>query len=322
VPLFLLFHLLRQSAAISKGKTKKQRQLHLRFQTQNCPKSVSYLRRSPPAPAPPAAAAPSPGMGQYRLFSQCRSQPHGLATQIRATHRPHRLRRYVRALEQRLSARRAPAVVLRLTRPQVEVNPLAEFVGDDEAAMRGPPRANRMAFNASCSEFKATRRAAGARGYRKGTSRYAYDIHRQMGPQRVHSRPTFHYGASNRQRCPVRHEVHVTDGRAKSTAERLEIFACTGVPASEYEVLLPGGMRREALEAGSTHACYQERIDLVQRSRRESPRDPGRKARLERRQERRQAPRGSGLICINANKSQAYLRRSRSLGSRLFLSWD
>jgi hypothetical protein len=58
------------------------------------------------------------------------------------------------------------------------------------------------------------------------------------------------------------------DGRAKSTAERLEIFACTDVPASEYEVLLPGGMRREALGAGSTHACNQERIDLVQRSRR------------------------------------------------------
>ena len=66
-----------------------------------------------------------------------------------------------------------------------------------------------------------------------------------------------------------RHEVHVADGRAKSTAERLEIFACTGVTASEYEVLLPGGMRREALGAGSTHACYQERIDLVQRSRRQ-----------------------------------------------------
>jgi hypothetical protein len=89
-----------------------------------------------------------------------------------------------------------------------------------------------------------------------------------MGPQRVHSRPTFHYGASNRQRCQVRHEVHVADGRAKSTAERLEIFACTGVTASEYEVLLPGRMRREALGAGSTHACYQERIDLAQRSRR------------------------------------------------------
>jgi hypothetical protein len=77
---------------------------------------------------------------------------------------------------------------------------------------------------------------------------------------------------ANRQRCPVRHEEHVADGRAKSTAERLAIFACTGVPASEYEVLLPGGMRREALGAGSTHACYQERIDLVhlvQRRRRE-----------------------------------------------------
>ena len=187
--------------------------------------------------------------------------------QIRAIH-PHRLRRYVRTLEQRLSARRAPTIVLRLTRPQVEVNPLAEFVGNDEAAMRDPPRANRMALDASCSEVKATRHAAGASGHRKSASRYAYDIHRQMGPQRVHSRPTFHYGASNRQRCQVRHEVHVADGRAKSTAERLEIFACTGVTASEYEVLLPGGMRREALGAGSTHACYQERIDLVQRSRR------------------------------------------------------
>jgi hypothetical protein len=67
----------------------------------------------------------------------------------------------------------------------------------------------------------------------------------------------------------VRHEVHVADGRAKSTAERLEIFACTGVPASEYEVLLPGGMRCEALGAGSTHACYQERVYLVQRRQRE-----------------------------------------------------
>jgi hypothetical protein len=122
--------------------------------------------------------------------------------------------------EQRLSARRAPTIVLRPTRPQVEDNPLAEFVGDHEAAMRDPPRANRMALSASCSEVKATRHAAGASGYRKGTSRYAYDIHRQVGPQRVHPRPTFHYGASNRQRCPVRHELHVTDGRAKSTAER------------------------------------------------------------------------------------------------------
>jgi hypothetical protein len=101
--------------------------------------------------------------------------------QIRATH-PHRLRRYVRALEQRLSARRAPTIVLRLTRPLVEANPLAEFIGDGEAAMRDPPRANWMALNASCSEVKATRHAAGASGYRKSTSRYAYDIHRQMGP--------------------------------------------------------------------------------------------------------------------------------------------
>jgi hypothetical protein len=75
-------------------------------------------------------------------------------------------------------------------------------------------------------------------------------------------------GLQHRQRCQVRHEVHVADGRAKSTAERLEIFACTGVTASEYEVLLRGRMRREALGAGSTHACYQERIDLAQRSRR------------------------------------------------------
>ena len=67
--------------------------------------------------------------------------------QIRAIH-PHRLRRYVRTLEQRLSARRAPTIVLRLTRPQVEVNPLAEFVGNDEAAMRDPPRANQMALDA------------------------------------------------------------------------------------------------------------------------------------------------------------------------------
>jgi hypothetical protein len=133
--------------------------------------------------------------------------------QIRAIH-PHRLRRYVRTLEQRLSARRAPTTVLRLTRPQVEVSPLAEFVGNDETAMRDPPRANRMALDASCSEVKATR-------HRKSASRYAYGIHRQTGPQRVHSRPTFHYGASNRQRCQVRHEVHVADGRAKSTAERL-----------------------------------------------------------------------------------------------------
>jgi hypothetical protein len=67
------------------------------------------------------------------------------------------------------------ATALRLTRPQVEASPLAEFVGDDEAAMQDPPRANRMALNASCSEVKATRRAAGASGYRKGTSRYAYE---------------------------------------------------------------------------------------------------------------------------------------------------
>jgi hypothetical protein len=89
--------------------------------------------------------------------------------QIRRAIHPHRLRRYVRTLEQRLSARRAPTVVLRLTRPQVEVSPLADFVGDDKPAMRGPPRANRMALSASCSEVKATRRAAGASGYRKST---------------------------------------------------------------------------------------------------------------------------------------------------------
>jgi hypothetical protein len=60
--------------------------------------------------------------------------------QIQAIH-PHRLRSYVRTLEQHLSARRAPTIVLRLTRPQVEVNPLAEFVGNDEVAMRDSPRA-------------------------------------------------------------------------------------------------------------------------------------------------------------------------------------
>ena len=32
---------------------------------------------------------------------------------------------------------------------EVEVNPLAVFVGNDEAAMRDPPRANRMALDAS-----------------------------------------------------------------------------------------------------------------------------------------------------------------------------
>jgi hypothetical protein len=78
-----------------------------------------------------------------------------------------------------------------------------------------------------------------------------------------------------RPRCQVRHEVHVADGRAKSTAERLEIFACAGVTASEYEVLLPGGMRREEGALGTWSRQhprllpgYQERIDLVQRSRR------------------------------------------------------
>jgi hypothetical protein len=140
---------------------------------------------------------------------------------------------YVRTLEQRLSARRAPTIVLRLTRPQVEVNPLAEFVGDDEAAMRDPPRANRMALSASCSEVKAIRRACPDVPM-TSTDRWALN---EYTPGQL---SIIHYGASNRQRCPVRHEVHVTDGRAKSTAERLEIFACTGVPVSEYEVLLPG----------------------------------------------------------------------------------
>jgi hypothetical protein len=45
----------------------------------------------------------------------------------------------------------------------------------------------------------------------------------------------------------VRDGISTTSRRQLSTKYRLEIFAHTGVPAQEYDISLPCGMRREAL---------------------------------------------------------------------------
>jgi len=64
-----------------------------------------------------------------------------------------------------------------------------------------------------------------------------------MGRQRVHGRPLF----VNRKSEKVKDGIVTTSRRQLTTKSRLDIFDCTGVPAQEYDITLPCGIRREAL---------------------------------------------------------------------------
>ena len=75
------------------------------------------------------------------------------------------------------------------------------------------------------------------------TYRHAFDIHRYMGRQRVNGRPLF----ANRKNEKVKDGIVTTSRRQLTTKSRLDIFDCTGVPAQEYDLTLPCGIRREAL---------------------------------------------------------------------------
>ena len=68
--------------------------------------------------------------------------------QIREIH-PHKLRALVRTLEQQAAARHLPTITLRLTRPCVEINPLATLDTDTLNADTDTQR--RMHLSLSCS---------------------------------------------------------------------------------------------------------------------------------------------------------------------------
>jgi hypothetical protein len=76
------------------------------------------------------------------------------------------------------------------------------------------------------------------------TYRHGYDIHRRMWADNVSSHDQYSLAAKM---ADVRDGISTTSRRQLSTKYRLEIFAHTGVPAQEYDISLPCGMRREAL---------------------------------------------------------------------------
>jgi hypothetical protein len=187
---------------------------------------------------------------------------------------PHQLRSYVQKLVLKLAALHKPALILRLTRPQMEVNPVAHFTDDrDKTAMGGPATQHRFVTGLLCSGVRAQHHAT-------GTIRYACTRHTpQHGPsalvpQRVHTRPGFILTKAERNKVPVRDEIHVNDCRALSTTARIQTYADKGVPSHEYDITLPAGIRREALGSGSAFAdCYLKRADLVRDRRRATSRE-------------------------------------------------
>jgi hypothetical protein len=151
---------------------------------------------------------------------------------------------------------RKPIVELRLTRKQAEVNLLSTL------ALTEAETASEKADAADTSNVELASNCTGSgRGGRDHlhmqlntgtkltkvelttTYRHGYNIHRRMGRQRVQSRPIF----VSRKMADVRDGISTTSRRQLSTKYRPEIFAHTGVPAQEYDISLPCGMRREAL---------------------------------------------------------------------------
>ena len=67
------------------------------------------------------------------------------------------------------------------------------------------------------------------------TYRHAFDIHRCMGGQRVHSRPLF----TSRRIKHIKDGITTTSRCQLSAKNRLEIFEHTGVTTEEYDITLP-----------------------------------------------------------------------------------
>ena len=206
--------------------------------------------------------------------------------QIREIH-PHKLRALVRTLEQQAAARHLPTITLRLTRPCVEINPLATLDTDTLNADTDTQR--RMHLSLSCSAIlSVTTQRTGLRrqpyiqlSRSESTKvsltdvyKYAFDIHRQMGLQRVNSRPVFSNSNSSND---IRDRLQTATRRYLSTAHRLELHAHTGVPAQEYDITLPCGIRRKAMPyrnglrpetIGTTQRPWRARDERVVRQRR------------------------------------------------------
>jgi hypothetical protein len=162
--------------------------------------------------------------------------------------------------------RRKPVVELRLTRQQIEMNPLRDSNSDgDSTHLHTPEEIAKEKVDAAdianvelvsiCTDSSQNGRQhlhmqvntgaelADAKLTIYKTYRHGYDIHRRMNRQRVQARPTF----VSRKSPGVRDGISATSRRQLSTKNRLQIFAHTGVPAQEYDISLPSGMRCETL---------------------------------------------------------------------------
>ena len=118
--------------------------------------------------------------------------------QIREIH-PHKLRALVRTLEQQAAARHLPTITLRLTRPCVEINPLATLDTDTLNADIDTQRQMHLSLSCSAILSVTTQRTAHTGLWRQpyiqlsrlestkvsltDVYKYAFDIHRQMGLQ-------------------------------------------------------------------------------------------------------------------------------------------
>ena len=169
---------------------------------------------------------------------------------------PHRLRALVRSLEHEMQTRNKPTIALLLIRRAPEQNLLVTPADtDEEKSLR-----RMQAAAISNVELLTTSLPCGipnitymhmqlTHDYDRTeveihqTYRHAFDIHRCMGRQRVHVRPLF----VSRESEKIRDGIVTTSRRQLTTKSRLDIFDCTGVPAQEYDITLPCGIRREAL---------------------------------------------------------------------------
>jgi hypothetical protein len=169
----------------------------------------------------------------------------------------------VRSLEHELKARRFPILKLQLIRKKAETNPLW-LIHPPNASLKDRENEGtlqqKQAADISNVMLVTTHTTSGCGGkthlhvqLNTGMDltevtlnkeyRHGFDIHREMGQQRVHSRPIF----TSRLSTQIKDELCTSTRRRLSTRDKLEVFEHTGVPTQEYDITLPCGIRKQAL---------------------------------------------------------------------------